>query len=190
MSSNARLAIVIGHNAKSGGAVRRDTGENEYSWNSRLAKMIEAVAPEYGLDVKVFRRKAGVSYYQQIKAVYASVDRWKAAGSIELHFNGSANPNAKGVETLSSGSTRSLLLASAVQNEMVEALGLKDRGIKIRGRSERGGLSLHKGRTPAIIGEPFFGSNCCDLEASDEDAEMKAIASAYLRGAAKAFAHT
>ena len=186
--SKPRLALVIGHNAKSGGAIRRDTGENEYSWNGRLAKMMHALAPEYGLETKIFRRKAGVSYYRQIKAVYTSVDRWEADGSIELHFNGSANPKANGVETLSSGSTRSLLLASAVQNEMVETIGLKDRGVKVRGRNQRGGLSLHKGRTPAIIGEPFFGSNRCDLAASDEDAEMKAIAGAYLRGAAKAFA--
>lgn len=177
-----RLAVVIGHTSASGGAIRRDTGESEYKWNSRLAAMMVVLQSSYSLQVKVFRRKSGVSYYQQIKRVYEAVDRWKADASIELHFNSSANPKATGTEMLSSGSTRSLALAAAVQGRMVDALGLADRGIKIRGRNERGGRSLHMGRAPAIIGEPFFGSNHKGLIASDEAGEMEAIAQAYLAG--------
>jgi len=181
--SAMRLAVVIGHNARSRGAVRKDTGETEYEWNGRLAKIMEDLACEYHLTLKVFRRTAGAGYYKQIRQVYAATDGWGADASIELHFNSSANPKSTGVEMLSSGSTRSLALAAAVQGQMVDVLGLRDRGVKIRTAQQRGGPSLHWGRAPAILGEPFFGSNRDGLLATDEVSEMQTIARAYLRGA-------
>ena len=36
-----KLAIVVGHNSASQGAVRQDTGESEFVWNGRLARRIE-----------------------------------------------------------------------------------------------------------------------------------------------------
>jgi N-acetylmuramoyl-L-alanine amidase len=86
---------------------------------------------------------------------------------------------------LSSGSTGSLRLARAVQKQVVSLLRVQDRGVIVRGPQDRGGESLFAGRAPAILTEPFFGSNREDLArvtGAEDD-----LADAYLRGAIGAF---
>lgn len=182
-----KLAIVVGHNSASQGAVRKDTGESEFVWNGRLARRIERLASSYDLDVRVFHRTPGGGYRAEIRRVYDEVDAWRADASVELHFNGAASPDATGTETLTSGTALSLRLAESVQREMVVALGLRDRGIRTRAAQERGGGSLYAGRAPAILVEPFFGSSPVGTRATDEDSEQERLADAILRGAAEAF---
>ena len=182
-----KLAIVVGHNSASQGAVRKDTGESEFVWNGRLARRIERLAGDYGLQVRTFFRTPGGGYSTEIRRVYAEVDAWGADASVELHFNGASSAEATGTETLSSGSALSLRLAESVQREMVLALGLRDRGIKTRSSSDRGGMSLISGRAPAILVEPFFGSSPVGNRATDEEAEQERLADAILRGTAEAF---
>lgn len=183
-----KLAIVVGHNARAPGAVRRDTGETEFHWNSGLAEMIEAAAkdgyPE--IDVKTFFRTAGSGYRAEIRRVYAETDAWGADATCELHFNSHHNSSATGTETLSSGSSASLRFCEALQDEMLKALGLKDRGEKIV-RTGRGSYSLICGRAPAALIEPFFGSSPKGLAATDEDHEKRALARAILVAAQRAF---
>lgn len=181
-----KLAVIIGHNSQQQGAVRGDTGESEYVWNGRLAQIMERLAPEFSIDLRTFRRVSGGGYRTEIRRVYSEVDNWRADASIELHFNGSSNPSATGIETLSSGTALSLRLAQAVQDEMIIALGLRDRGVKTVGGSDRGGASLIAGVAPAILVEPFFGSSAKGQQATDEGREQEALARAYLRGAAVA----
>lgn len=183
-----KLAIVVGHNVRSQGAVRPDTGESEFSYNGRMAKYMEQIANDYDLDVRVFYRIPGGGYTAEIKRVYGDVDAWGADASIELHFNAAGSPNASGTETLSSGSQKSLILAQEVQMEMVEALDLRDRGIKVRNSRTkgRGYLSLVSGRAPAILTEPFFATSTRDQRSSDETHEQRAIAEAILEGASRA----
>ena len=182
-----KLAIVVGHNSASQGAVRQDTGESEFVWNGRLARRIERLAGDYGLQVRTFFRTPGGGYSTEIRRVYAEVDAWGADASVELHFNGASSAEATGTETLSSGTALSLRLAESVQREMVLALGLRDRGIKTRSRSDRGGMSLISGRAPAILVEPFFGSSPVGNRATDEETEQERLADAILRGTAEAF---
>ena len=181
-----KLAVVIGHNSVSQGAVRGDTGETEYVWNGRLAEIMERLAPKFDIDLRVFRRVPGGGYRSEIRRVYSEVDKWGADASIELHFNGSADPSATGIETLSSGTALSLRLAQAVQDEMVCLLGLRDRGVKTIRGDDRGGASLISGAAPAILVEPFFGSSPKGQAATDEAKEQEALAEAYLIGAAVA----
>lgn len=182
-----KLAIVVGHNSASQGAVRQDTGESEFVWNGRLARRIERLAGDYGIQVRTFFRTPGGGYTREIERVYSEVDAWRADASVELHFNGAASPQATGTETLSSGTALSLRLAESVQREMVVALGLRDRGIKTRASSDRGGGSLHSGRAPAILIEPFFGSSPEGTRATDEETEQERLADAVLHGAAEAW---
>ena len=185
-----KLAIVVGHNQRSQGAVRGDTGESEFVYNSKMAKYMEEIADEYDLDLKTFFRTAGGGYGAEIRRVYAQVDAWGADASIELHFNSAGDPSASGTETLSSGTTKSTILAQEVQMEMVESLGLRNRGIIVRNERTkgRGYESLVTGKAPAILTEPFFGSGTKDRAASDSDFERQKIAEAILEGAAKALA--
>jgi len=183
-----KLAIVVGHNERSQGAVRPDNGMSEYVYNSKLAKMIRDEADDYDLDVKVFWRRSGGGYTTEIKRVYAEVDNWRSDASIELHFNAAGNPSASGTETLSSGSKKSLKLAEEVQMEMVEELGLRDRGIIIRNSRTkgRGYQSLVSGKCPAILTEPFFATSSKGRAATDEAFEQLKLAQAILEGASRA----
>lgn len=184
---NKKLAIVIGHNSQSQGAVRKDTGETEYSFNNRIAMWMEEFARKMypDLEIAVFRRQPLGSYTREINRVYDQTDAWGAHLTMELHFNSSGDTRATGTETLTSGTPASMAAAVAVNEEVVAALGLRDRGVKTR-RSGRGSQSLISGRAPAILVEPYFGSSPKGLEATDEDHEEQALAMAYIRGAAKA----
>lgn len=181
-----KLAIVVGHNARSQGAVRKDTGETEFEWNSDLSQMICDEAETFFPDivVKVFFRKPGGGYRKEIERVYREVDAWGANFSIELHFNSHGSSSATGSEVLSSGSPKSLALAGAMQAEFLRLMGLKDRGVKVVTKG-RGGASLISGRAPAILTEPFFGSSPKGLAATDERHEKRALARATLRAVAK-----
>lgn len=176
-----KIAIVVGHNKQSQGAVRKDTGETEFSYNSRLAKYIKAASDN---DVEVFFRQKGGGYVAELARVYNDTDRWKADVTVELHFNSAGTPNASGTETFSSGSRKSLILAEEVQMEMVDELGLNDRGIKIRNSRTkgRGYRSLVLGDAPAILIEPFFGSSTKGQQATDSDFEQQRLAEAIAEG--------
>ncbi|WP_282076295.1 N-acetylmuramoyl-L-alanine amidase [Epibacterium ulvae] len=182
-----KLAIVVGHNARRQGAIRPDTGEYEFTWNSGLAEMIEEEARLFPqIQVKTFFRKDCGNYRREIGSVYHEVDTWGADASTELHFNSHTSRKATGTEVLSSGSKSSLRHAKALQERMIDALGLRDRGVKIRA-SGRGSESLISGRAPATLIEPFFGSSPTGQAATDEPHEKRALALAILQATQDAF---
>lgn len=161
-----KIALVVGRNARSQGAVRVTDKRSEYDWMGDLAAQILAANPA---RYRVFRRPAGVGYTREIAQVYAEVDAWGPAGSIELHFNAAEARTATSTETLTSGTKGSRRLAALVQSAMVNALGLRDRGLQVRDRNARGGESLWAGRAPAVLIEPYFGSNSGDCAAADRN---------------------
>ena len=176
-----KVAVVVGHNTRERGAFAlAPISEHEFTFNTRIAdRMVEMTAAS-SLELKKFHRRYVGSYTREIEEVYGQVEDWGAETSIELHFN-SYTPSSHGTETLSSGSTKSRLLATAIQESMVETLNLRDRGVKFRSREERGGKSLHAASPPAILVEPFFGSNQADVNraaelTTDDFSEM------YLKG--------
>ncbi len=153
-----KIAIVVGHNAKAQGAVRKTDGRTEYDWNSELASLIAL----HGKEVRVFNRVPVGGYSAEIDRVYAETDRWGADVTVELHFNSVANPTASGCLMLSSGTSGSMALAEELQARCVAVLENRDRGIRALKRSDRGGRSLWQGRAPAVMIEPYFGSNTND----------------------------
>lgn len=176
-----KIAIVVGHNSVAQGARRITDGRSEYDWNSQLAELIRLIDPE---SVRVFFRRHGGGYSAEIDRVYREVNAWGADVSIELHFNGSADPRAEGCLTLSSGTSGSMALAREVQRRMQAVMQNEDDGIIVRKRNERGGRSLWVGRAPAIMTEPYFGGNArfCTVA----DARMDELAEAIYRGAVAA----
>ena len=179
---SGRIALVVGHNPKAQGAVRVTDGRTEYDWCGDLAAQIFALAPA---RYTIVRRTPGSG---EIGRAYAEVDRLGVNASVELHFNAAEAASATGTETLTSGSAASKRLAALVQAGMVGALGLRDRGLLVRSKSERGGASLHTGKAPAILIEPYFGSNRADCAAADRNFPALARAiheacTAYLKGA-------
>lgn len=162
-----RIALVVGHSEQDGGAARVVDGVQEFEWNLELAEKIKSHDPGC---FEIFTRKGWLPYREEIAEVYSRVDEWGAEASIEFHFNAVESPRATGAETFSSGSKGSLALAGAVQSAMVVSLGLRDRGVKIRNSRTggRGYESLIAGQCPAILIEPYFGSNAADCKRADE----------------------
>lgn len=161
-----KIALCIGHNAHAQGAVRAlPPRDSEYRWNGRLAKMIRQLDPD---QVGIFRRVyAGPGGYgAEVRKVTAQADEWGCDVMAELHFNGAYDSSATGTETfyLSEAGRR---IAEKVQKAVVAALGLRDRGIKLRDSGDGAGF-LRAGRAPAVILEPFFGTNVSDCRRVDE----------------------
>jgi N-acetylmuramoyl-L-alanine amidase len=178
-----KLAIVVGHTSTAPGAyAKAPIDSHEFPYNSVIAQKMEELADSYDINCTVIFRQKGLSYKQQIQKAYKEVDTFGSDLSVELHFNSAENSSAKGTETLSSGTTRSLEFARAAQDEVHELVNRSDRGVKIRKKSERGGLSLHSGQAPAILVEPFFGSNKKDCQRADVIGAEK-FARAYLKAA-------
>ena len=88
----------------------------------------------------------------------------EASGSETLHYKGSRNGEK---------------LASDFQAAQLQALRLKDRGVKAIDKDGRGGYLLQKTTMPCIITEPFFIDNDRDLmRATDHQVEL---ARAYVK---------
>lgn len=172
-----KLAVVVGHNAISQGAVSVD-GTSEFIWNSQLAELIKDISPR---EVEIFYRVHGGGYSREIDRVYAQVDKYSPDVSVELHFNGSASASASGCLTLSSGSSGSLRLAQNIQQETLRVLQNRNRGVEVRQKSDRGGRSLWAGKAPAVMTEPFFGSNAEDWRRAN--ARIDQLAEAVFVGA-------
>jgi N-acetylmuramoyl-L-alanine amidase len=170
----SKIAIVVGHNSRSQGAVRILDGRTEFDWNSDLAQLIKS---HDNRNVKIFYRRAGFGYSKEIDTVYAETDTWGADVTVELHFNASANENVRGCEMLSSGTSGSLELSNNMQNRVQRVMGNPDRGVKRVSRSDRGGRSLWAGKAPAVLIEPYFGSNYqeCTVATNKKQDLAKAI---------------
>lgn len=178
-----RLAVVIGHNALSTGAMAvAPISRSEFAFNGVVAKHMKRHADHYNLVVEIFRREAVGSYSKEIRAVYDEVAAWGAQATIELHFNS--------YETTSTGTTvlhaRSDAAghahAKAVQKSVVALLGLHDRGLSPLDPGDRGAGSVYAlADTASILVEPFFGSNPDDCTRMAEVGEEN-LALAYLRG--------
>lgn len=186
MTRTAKFALIVGHNSLKQGAVRSDTNESEFTFNSRVAKYAEEYAKDRypQLTVRTFFRTAGLGYSREIRMVYDETDRWGADLTNELHFNSHAGAG-RGCETLTSGTASSFKFAQITQNLLVARFDLKDRGIVTR-KTGRGSASLIAGRAPAILSEPFFGSHKDNQAMFDEHDEEVALAQCYIDAAAEA----
>ena len=183
-----KVAIIIGHNEQQPGAMAiAPINEPEFIFNTEVARLMLEYNSNSEIELKTFNRIQNASVSSEIKKVYQEVDQWDADYSIELHFN-SFNDSVAGSETLSSGSQKSKKFASYCQEELIALYGrsgTSDRGIKIcNKKGQRGYLSLFSGKAPAILPEPFFGSNPEECQKQDHISH-EGLAKAYLRSIAK-----
>ena len=181
-----RVALCVGHsrlvNGKpEGGAVSVD-GVSEWDYNCELASMISCALEDFGIASKIYSRYDGSGYTAAMNWLAEEIRRDNNDLAVELHFN-SADEPANGHEwlywyTSQAGET----LAKECRDKMVELVPqIRSRGIKpITSGSDRGGSFLIKTHCPAIICEPFFGSNHCDADIAETKKDD--IAEAIARG--------
>ncbi|KQQ78985.1 N-acetylmuramoyl-L-alanine amidase [Aureimonas sp. Leaf324] len=180
-----RLAIVVGHNSISPGAVAvSPISRSEFAYNTVVAEKMIEEAGHYNIVAEKFNRVHIGKYSQEIATVYREVDAWGAACILELHFN-ALNAQSTGTEMLfSSGSANGRRLATELVAEVGAVLGLTLRhgfGLKPLQSGDRGHSSVVASQAPTVLTEPFFGSNPGDCMAAARIGEA-GLARAYLRG--------
>eukprot|EP00873_Tetraselmis_striata_P005416 jgi/Tetstr1/425680/TSEL_016100.t1 len=178
-ASGPAVAIVVGHTKNSPGASGgAPIHKSEYPWNKGLAAMVHQACMAQGIQSKIFFRD-GIG----IAGAYKQVAKWGASCVMELHFN-SYNGAAHGTETLydEDRNAGSKAWAQRLQDAMLEALGLHDRGLKERDKGDRGYGSVSALDIPSALTEPFFGDNPSDAHVGE--ANKQELADALARAAA------
>jgi len=164
-----KCALVIGHKKASPGAVNPTSGLTEFSFNDKLAIDIE--------------EEVGGTFVQRIyrrtyNTLPGDINEFNPDFIISLHCN-AFNRSASGTEVLFyHRSTKGKLMAEILNEHLVEALGLKNRGTKPKTAEDRGGNLLKNTDAPCVIAEPFFIDNNDDLKTATDkrDALVKAYA--------------
>lgn len=174
------IGICIGHSRRGDrGAVNTD-GVSEHTFNSEVGRLTAELLRERGHTVHVIDEYGGSSYSSAVHWVSDRLANLGATLAVELHFN-SAGPHAEGHEWIHwYRSAKGQMLASCFNQTFKEAFpNAKVRGIKPADKDSRGSLFLRVTRCPAIILEPFFGSNKKETEIYSRN--KSALASAYAK---------
>jgi N-acetylmuramoyl-L-alanine amidase len=176
-----RVAISAGHSHKAKGA--HWEGFSEWPETRIWAELIMQALSK---DFTVF-----LVPEDSLTAKVDLVNKFEADLAVEVHFNGGGTATTSGCETLHApGSEKGIRLAKLVQERLVAALGVKDRGTKEgwHGAPTPTGEGPLEGKTalnywlratkcPAIIVEPEFVQQYKFIEAH-RLAGAKAIAQA------------
>lgn len=154
-----KIALVVGHDAISKGAYG-DEGISEFQFNDELMNdmAFHKMFPEEH-EVYVLYRSADASgYTSKMKDLHKRIDDLGCQVSIELHFNSFSNEHVRGHEVLYC-SEGGKLVAEAMNNALDKYLPTSNRGVKKVGMSDRGGGFCCRGKSKAVILEPFFGAH-------------------------------
>lgn len=162
-STMINVAIVIGHTSDAQGAYG-NYGQGEWQFNDEL--MMEMAQRDMlstdEVTVFVLYHDASIkSYTKRQKAMHKRIDEIGCEVSIELHFNSFHRPEANGNEVLycSKGGKK----VADIFDEEMDILPNRDRGVKkVSLPDDRGAGFCCRGKSKAIILEPFFGANQTD----------------------------
>jgi N-acetylmuramoyl-L-alanine amidase len=175
------VAICVGHSrAGDDGAVNVE-GISEWTFNQPLAKRVCELIEQAGHSTVLIDKYDGLSYSSAMLWLAKRIKELKADVAVELHFN-SAGPYANGHEFLHwFCSPKGVSLATKLSESQVKFFpNQKNRGVKSINAEDRGGLFLRKTHCPAVICEPFFGSN--PTENSLFSSKKEDLAQAYASG--------
>lgn len=170
-NNNMKIAVVVGHHANDGGAYSEFLRTSEFNFYSTVVKKLK--------DVEVFFHNPNIkSYTTRIKDTATRLNAGKFDLVIECHFN-AASEAANGCETLyyfnSKKGKEYAQKFSDIVNKKTE-IKLRNGGLKaLVNSNDRGFASVYYPSAPAILIEPFFGSNqndCLKIRNSDFMAEI------------------
>lgn len=161
--SSPRVAICVGHSRQidgraEGGAVSAGN-VSEHKFNTGLASFLVAKLGALGIDAFTVSRYSGDGYTAAQKWLGKYLKERGATLAIELHFNSAAEA-AHGHEWLHyKSSPRGKAFAACLATAMADHFPkLKSRGFHPP-ENGRGDEFLRLTPCPAVICEPFFGSN-------------------------------
>lgn len=150
-----KIALVIGHSSDSRGAYG-NAGISEFQfWDELINEMsFRKMLPK---NTYVFYRSSDVKgYTSQMWELHKRIDAVGCEVAIECHFNSFHRPEANGNEVLycSEGGKK----IADIFDEAFDSLPNRDRGVKKVTLKSRGGGFCCRGKSKAIIIEPFFGA--------------------------------
>lgn len=177
------IAISAGHTPDRPGATKGNI--SEYSLTVAITGRICQILSEKGHYPWFIGADNNITQIAQINKINASC-------GLELHFNAFIDDKTQGTEVLHAGSKRGIELAQHIQNNLLDRLGTKNRGIKkgfYQGDYRKPMIEiLTKTKCPFVIPEPLFLSNPEDFaKVNSQMRELVAIAicdgiELYLRG--------
>jgi len=143
----------------------------EFAFNEALAFEIESEVS--GVEVqKLYRRT--------YSSLPGDINELDPDFIISLHCN-AFDESATGTEVLYyHRSTKGKLMAEILNDHLVNALGLRDRGTKPKTSEDRGGHLLKNTLAPCVIAEPFFIDNDGDLQVATDN--RRKLIKAYAAG--------
>jgi len=163
VETKKRLAIVVGHTKSAQGANTYPLPTlgrrvSEYKLNTKVANLIKEDIHQLSSNcaVKIFFRD-GIG----IKKAYKEAKKWGATHIVELHHNSMGHESSyEGAEVLVyKGDKDSAELADKFLQEFCPTFRVKNRGVKVKSKSDRGGTSLYYGSKYAkysLLLEPCF----------------------------------
>lgn len=149
--TNVLVVIDPGHGGKDPGAVG-PSGLKEAVVNLAVASKLVLLLHGKGVDVDITRTK---NVYVDLARRVNCANLARASWFVSIHCNSSANRLSRGVETYCwKRGGKAEKLARVVQQELVSATGLVNRGVKTRNF-----YVLRKTNMPAVLVELGFISN-------------------------------
>ena len=155
-----KVAVVIGHTKDSKGASSLYLPA-EFDYNSKVAKELKRLNPHMYDVFEHDTYKYG--YTKMVQKVSDKINQGKYDLVIELHYN-AASPSANGCETLYYfSSQKGREYAIKFSAGIAGGMKVHNRGIRALVNSgDRGFQAVFTPKPPALILEPFFGTNAMD----------------------------
>lgn len=166
------VAICVGHSRKGDNGASSVSGASEWTYNQKVAEILRMELEKNNINSVVFSTYGGQGYTGAMMWLCAQLELLKVDFAVELHFNCSDKPTAKGFEFLYwKTSKKGQVIANTFQQVFKKRFpNNADRGTKGLSKEDRGGLFTRLPSMPCVILEPFFGSNtieCSMFEGED-----------------------
>lgn len=171
-----KIAIDAGHGGKDPGAIG-PTGLKEANVTLAVARKVNEYLKAQGATTKLTRDS---DIYISPNERGRIANNWGADSFVSIHFNAASDRSVNGTETLyhPTRHPKNKELAQKLQNRLVEALGLRNRGIKQR--TDLG--LLNTASMPTALTEPSFISNTFEEARLKDSGYIDKIARAHYRG--------
>lgn len=151
-----KVLLIPGHGGSDPGAVNVSTGDREKDFNFNIALELMLQLEASGQEVLISRKDDS---YISPSGQLNMIRTFEPDVSLAIHCNASDNASAHGAETIYSNDDDKLL-AECIQNAIIEATNLFDRGVK---KDVRGLAVLKDHSVPSVLVEMGFISNAEDL---------------------------
>ena len=152
-----KIALIIGHNARSKGAFSMIVG-SEFSYWKNIAEKIKGEIPEI---VDIYEREPNQNYVREMNKLLVELNKHSYDYCLELHFNSALDSKANGCECLIyKGNEKAKELSTNFMARLQNVFNSKVRGvIEIGDSKTRGGYGICNSKDTYVLLEPFFGSN-------------------------------